>query len=87
MGIIRNLLRRWSLLRTTLKAESNWVTVFESMDEYSVHIHKLKLEDHGIPASVFNQQDSSYKAFGYIYLVVPKEYEGKARDLLIKEHE
>ena len=87
MGIIQNLLQKWNLLRTKLTAESDWVSVYQSSEEYSVHIQKLKLDNHDIPSTVFNQQDSSYKAFGYIYLNVPRVYEKEALEILNSEHE
>ncbi len=67
--------------------EPEWVTVEESTDEYSIRIKKLLLEDEGIPAIIFDQRDSSYNAFGYIYLKVHKENESKARKLLNSKHE
>lgn len=67
--------------------ESQWVTIVESTDEYSIRINKLLLEDEGIPAIIFDQRDSSYNAFGYIYLKVQKENESEARKLLNSEHE
>ncbi len=67
--------------------EPEWVTVEESTDEYSIRIKKLLLEDEGIPAILFDQRDSSYNAFGYIYLKVHKENESKARKLLNSKHE
>lgn len=67
--------------------EPEWVTVEESSDEYSIRINKIRLEDEGIPAIIFDQRDSSYNAFGYIYLKVHKENEAKARKLLNSNHE
>ena len=67
--------------------ESQWVTIVESTDEYSIRINKLLLEDEGIQAIIFDQRDSSYNAFGYIYLKVQKENESEARKLLNSEHE
>lgn len=67
--------------------ESDWVTVDQSLDEYSIRINKIRLEDEGIPAILFDQRDSSYNAFGYIYLKVHKENESKALKLLNSDHE
>jgi hypothetical protein len=67
--------------------ESEWVTIDESTDEYSIRINKLLLEDEGIPAIIFDQRDSSYNAFGYIYLKVHIENEIEARKLLNSKHE
>jgi len=63
------------------------VTVFQSTDEYMIRIRKLTLEDHEIPVMLFDQRDSSYNAFGYIYLNVRKEDEKRAVELLNTEHE
>lgn len=84
---IRKILKKATLKNIRLSKESSWVTIMDSTDEYSVHIIKLRLEDEGIPAVIFNQRDSSYNAFGYIYLQVRKEDEERALKLLNSEHE
>lgn len=75
------------LKKIKLVNESDWVTVDQSLDEYSIRINKIRLEDEGIPAILFDQRDSSYNAFGYIYLKVQKENESKALKLLNSDHE
>jgi len=70
-----------------VKKKPKWVTVFQTTDEYMVHIYKLKLEDNNIPVSIFNQIDSSYNAFGYIYLSVPLKDEKNALELINNENE
>lgn len=82
MKILRNLIQKWKSLQTSLVSEKDWVTVLESTDEFSVRIEKLKLEGEGIPVMIFDQRDSSYNSFGYIYLNVKKENEEAARKLL-----
>ncbi|MGB0914658.1 MAG: putative signal transducing protein [Crocinitomicaceae bacterium] len=67
--------------------EPNWVTVYQSSDEYIVRIYKLKLEAHEIPVSIFDQRDSSYNAFGYIYLNVRAEDEQEALKLIEETNE
>lgn len=69
---------------TTLKLvnEPKWHSVYQSIEEYSVHIRKLKLESEGIPTMVFDQRDSSYNAFGYIYLQVPLDHVEEANKIL-----
>lgn len=62
--------------------EPKWVSVYDSHEEYSVHIKKLALEDAGIPVTIFDQRDSSYNAFGYVYLNVPIEYQQRALQIL-----
>ena len=82
MGLIRNLRRRWISRKIRLKAEPEWVTVYQSTNEYSVRIHKMNLEDHGISVILFDQRDSSYNAFGYIYLHVRVHDKDKALELI-----
>jgi len=67
--------------------ENKWVTIYQTTDEYSVRIKKTQLDDHNIPAVIFDQRDSSYNAFGFIYLNVLKENEAEARNLLNLEDE
>ncbi|MDG1332241.1 MAG: DUF2007 domain-containing protein [Crocinitomicaceae bacterium] len=58
------------------------MTVYDSTEEYTIHIKKLALEDAGIPATIFDQRDSSYNAFGYIYLQVKSEHKEQALQVL-----
>lgn len=69
---------------TTLKLvnEPKWLTVYQSIEEHSVYIRKLKFESEGIPTMVFDQRDSSYNAFGYVYLQVPSEQVENANKIL-----
>lgn len=62
--------------------EPEWITVYQSMDEFGVQMRQLHLESHGLLTAVFNQKDSSYGAFGYIYLNVQLQDEHKALELL-----
>ena len=82
MGLIQRLREKWTTLRTKLVNEPSWVSVYDSHEEYTVHIKKLALEDAGIPVTIFDQRDSSYNAFGYIYLHVPIELKEKALQVL-----
>lgn len=52
------------------------------MDEYSVRLRILHLEAHSIEAVPFDQRDSSYLAFGYMYLNVRRENEQQALEIL-----
>lgn len=70
-----------------LATESNWTTVFQSSDQFMVSIQKMKLEDAEIPVIQFDQKDSSYNTFGYIYLQVPTELKEKAELILSNENE
>ena len=82
MKLFQNLKRKMKSLRVKLVNESDWVTVLQSTDEFTIRIEKLKLEDEGIPAMIFDQRDSSYNSFGYIYLNVHKKDEEDALKLL-----
>ena len=81
------LLLKWKKLQRKVKKNPKWVTVFQTTNEYLVHIYKLKLEDNNIPVSIFNQIDSSYNAFGYIYLSVPLKDEKIALELINNKNE
>jgi len=66
--------------------EPEWASIYQSTDEYTVRIKKLALEDAGVPVMIFDQRDSSYNAFGYIYLHVPVRMKDQANQVL-KDHE
>lgn len=78
--------RKLTLLRTKLMSDSGWISVYQSQTEYLAHIKKLALENAGIEVKFSDDRDSSYNAFGYVQLFVPKDFEEKAQRLL-KEHE
>lgn len=65
-----------------LRKEPKWKTVYRTTDEASARIIKLMLETEEIPVMIFNQRDSSYNAFGDIYLDVPIELVEKAKSLI-----
>lgn len=67
--------------------EPEWVSVYQSHEEYSVHIRKLKLESEGIPTMIFDQRDSSYNAFGFVFLHVPVQQAERARQVLNETNE
>jgi hypothetical protein len=67
--------------------EPNWQTVFQSTDEIQVRIKKMKLEDEGIPVMIFDQRDSSYNAFGYLYIDVRIEDVERATEILNSQNE
>ncbi len=78
---------RWTALRTKLIREPEWVTIFESRDEYIVRIKHMQLVEADIPAVIFDQRDSSYQAFGYLYLKVQQEHMENALEILNLTHE
>ncbi len=82
MNLFQKLIRNWKSQKIKLVSEPGWVCVYESTDEYTLRIKKLQLDDHEIPASIFDQRDFSYNAFGMLYLYVPREFEKDARKVL-----
>jgi hypothetical protein len=58
------------------------VSIYQSRDEFSVRIRQMHLEANEIEVNLFDQKDSSYGAFGYIYLSVKISDEAKALALL-----
>ncbi|MBL1281007.1 MAG: hypothetical protein COA33_012075 [Fluviicola sp.] len=87
MGLIQKIKAKWTALRTKLVPESNVVTVYQGTDEYSARIFKLKLEDEGIKVVFVDERDSSYNAFGYVYLKVHRENEALAKQLIEAKNE
>jgi hypothetical protein len=65
-----------------LTNQPRWTTVFLTKDEATIRIYKLKLETEEIPVMIFDQRDSSYNAFGDMYLQVPVEFEERAKALI-----
>ena len=65
-----------------LTSQPRWTTVYITKNEATIHIYKLKLETEGIPVMIFDQRDSSYNAFGDMYIQVPTDLEQKARELI-----
>ena len=79
---IKRILAKRELKKIKLTKESPWVVIYQSSEEISLRIHQTVLEDNEIKTFVFNQQDSSYNAFGYHYLQVLREDVERARELL-----
>lgn len=59
-----------------------WITVYLTKDEVSLRIIQLKLENEGIPVMIFDQRDSSYNAFGDMYIQVQTELKDKALEII-----
>ncbi len=72
------------MLRIKLIPEPRVVSVYQTINEYEAHIYKMALENEGVEVVLLNKKDSSYNAFGYIYLNVLKENEEKAKEILSK---
>ncbi|MBC8987112.1 DUF2007 domain-containing protein [Pedobacter sp. N36a] len=66
--------------------ENNWTKVFSTEDHFTAEILKQGLLENDIPAVVMNQQDSSYKVFGTIHILVHPDNVDKA-NAYIKDNE
>lgn len=82
MSLLQKLKKTWKSLTEKLKSDSPWINIYQTSDEFSIRIMKLKLEDENISVRIFDQRDSSYNAFGYIYLSVLSENIEDARKIL-----
>jgi hypothetical protein len=70
------------LNQVKLAKESQWHSVFQSTEPFSVEIIKLKLETEGIPVMIWDERDSSYNAFGYVHLQVKSEFKERAKAII-----
>jgi len=63
-----------------------WVAVFSDSFAPVVEMRKQILTDSEIPCVIMNRQDSSYSGVGFasleVQLLVPKDFEEKAKSLL-----
>jgi hypothetical protein len=57
---------------------NNWVKVYTTENSYSAELIKQGLIENEIPAVVMNKQDSSYKTFGVLNVMVNEENFDKA---------
>ena len=87
MKIIQKLKISWTAFLVKLNKEPEWITIYQSRDEYSVIIKQMILKDAQIPSLIFNQKDSSYQSFGYIHLKVKQQHKEEAIQLLKIENE
>ena len=58
--------------------ENNWVKVYTTENAITAEIIKQALIENDIPAVVLNQQDSSYRTFGVLTVLVRPDDEDKA---------
>ncbi len=63
-------------------SEVNWNKAYTGNDRMMISLFKSALDKEGIVNVVFNQQDSSYLAFGSIHLMVPQEELEAAKALI-----
>lgn len=56
--------------------ENSWTKVYTTENAYTAEIIKQALIENDIPAVVLNKQDSSYKTFGVLTVMVrPEDFE------------
>jgi len=56
--------------------ENSWIKVYTTENAYTAEIIKQALVENDIPAVVLNKQDSSYKSFGVLTVMVrPEDFE------------
>jgi hypothetical protein len=65
----------------------DWVCVFESNLPWQAELNRVYLEENGVPAIVLNQQDSSYRIFGMVRLMVPATDQQTAEALLLAKED
>jgi len=58
--------------------ENNWIKVYTTENAYTAEIVKQALIENDIPAVVLNKQDSSYKSFGVLTVLVHPDNVDKA---------
>ena len=66
--------------------ENNWTKVYTTSDPIRAEIIKQALVEHDIPAVVMNKQDSSYKAFGVVNILVHAENFDQALAYIIENN-
>lgn len=64
-----------------------WVSVFTSGTDYEADLVRDRLDDQGIPAVVLTQRDHAFNltmidGLARVHVMVPPEYEARARALL-----
>ena len=66
--------------------ENNWVKVYTTENAFTAEIIKQGLVESNIPAVVLNKQDSSYKSFGLLTVMVRPEDFDKANTYIIENN-
>lgn len=66
--------------------ENNWTKVYTTENAFTAEIIRQALTENEIPAVVLNKQDSSYKSFGVVNVMVHLEDFDKAIAYLIENH-
>jgi hypothetical protein len=66
--------------------ENSWVKVYTTENAYTAEIIKQGLIESEIPAVVLNKQDSSYKSFGVLTVMVRPEDVEKANAYILENN-
>ncbi|MEJ5962313.1 DUF2007 domain-containing protein [Pedobacter immunditicola] len=66
--------------------ENSWVKVYTTENAFTAEIIKQGLIESEIPAVVLNKQDSSYKSFGVLTVMVRPEDFDKANTYILENN-
>jgi len=64
--------------------ENNWIKVYTTENAFTAEVIKQGLIENEIPAVVLNKQDSSYKSFGVLTVMVRPEDLEKANAYILE---
>lgn len=62
-----------------------WVCIYKTNNRFEAEAVKGNLDSADITCVILNKQDSSYLAFGYVEVHVPKDQEEQAKLILNNE--
>lgn len=62
--------------------EKNWIKIYETSNYYKAEMIRQALEAHEIMAVLMNKQDSAYKAFGKVELLIHQDFETAAKAII-----
>ena len=65
---------------------SNWIKVYETEDQFQAEILRQGLMAIDIDAVVLNKQDSSYKTFGVLSVLVHPDNLEKAKEYILENN-
>ena len=66
--------------------ENNWIKVYTTENPYTAEIIKQSLIEQDIPAVVLNKQDSSYKVFGTLQVMVHPDHVDAATAYILENN-
>ncbi|MET3113087.1 hypothetical protein AAKU52_000808 [Pedobacter sp. CG_S7] len=64
--------------------ENNWIKVYTTENAFTAEVIKQGLIENEIPAVVLNKQDSSYRSFGVLTVMVRPEDLEKAKAYILE---